>query len=167
MCNAEVLQFCAIRVPSRKYEDRPLESPKGLSLGFHRGKTRRSRQTPRLLPLSGLSIQRFWRRKTPLLIYSMHMAMPTRKSSTPQPYTPRWRGVPTLRRSRAKAIVLGLCALATVLFTISHIFGSSESIPSGTPPVVIITVLDSDHYSRVYLDTIEQNRNHYAKKHGE
>lgn len=70
-----------------------------------------------------------------------------------------------LRRSRVQAIVLGLCALATLLFTISHIFGSSESIPSGTPPVVIITVLDTDHYSKAYLDTIKQNRNDYAKKH--
>ena len=66
-----------------------------------------------------------------------------------------------------QAIVLGLCALATLLFTISRIFGSSDGIPAGTPPVVIVTVLDADHYSGVYLDTIKQNRNEYAKKHGE
>ena len=72
-----------------------------------------------------------------------------------------------LRRSRVQAIVLGLCALAMLLFTISHIFGSSDGIPAGTPPVVIVTVLDAGHYSGVYVDSIKQNRNDYAKKHGE
>lgn len=96
----------------------------------------------------------------------MHMALPTRKPSNPRPYTPRSRTLPMLRRSRVQVIVLGLCALATFLFTISRILGSSERIPSGTPPVVIVTVLD-EHYSTEYLQTIKENRNAYAKEHGE
>jgi mannan polymerase II complex MNN11 subunit len=72
-----------------------------------------------------------------------------------------------LRRSRVQAIVLGLCALGMLLFTISRIFGSSDGIPSGTPPVVIVTVLDVDHYGATYLESVKQNRDDYAKKHGE
>jgi mannan polymerase II complex MNN11 subunit len=63
-------------------------------------------------------------------------------------------------------MVLGLCALATLLFTISRIFGSGESIPSGTPPVVIVTVVD-ESYSPSYIESIKENRIAYAKKHGE
>jgi mannan polymerase II complex MNN11 subunit len=72
-----------------------------------------------------------------------------------------------LRRSRVQAMVLGLCALATVLFTISRIFGGSDGTPSGTPPVVIVTVMDVDNYSADYLESIKENRDEYAKKHGE
>jgi mannan polymerase II complex MNN11 subunit len=72
-----------------------------------------------------------------------------------------------LRRSRVQAIILGLCALIAVLFTISHIFGGSDGIPSGAPPVVIVTVLDKDHYSTAYLNGVQQNRIEYARKHGE
>lgn len=64
-----------------------------------------------------------------------------------------------------QAIVLGLCALATLLFTISRIFGSGESIPSGTPPVVLVTVVD-ESYSPAYIESIRANRIAYAKKHG-
>lgn len=72
-----------------------------------------------------------------------------------------------LRRSRVQAIVLGLCALATLIFTISRIFGGSDRAPSGTPPVVIVTVLDVGRFPLSYLDNVKDNRNEYAKKHGE
>lgn len=71
-----------------------------------------------------------------------------------------------LRRSRVKAILLGLCALAAVLLIASQISGGSDAIPSGTPPVVLVTVLDPENYSAGYIDNIKQNRIEYAKKHG-
>jgi len=70
-----------------------------------------------------------------------------------------------LRRSRAQAIVIFACAAGLVLFLISHIF-HSDRIPSGTPPVVIVTVLDPSHYSKEYIDNVKENRIEYAKKHG-
>jgi mannan polymerase II complex MNN11 subunit len=72
-----------------------------------------------------------------------------------------------LRRSRVQAIVLCACALGALLFILSHIFGGSDGIPLGTPPVVIVTVLDSENYSKQYLDDIQENRIEYARKHGE
>lgn len=65
-----------------------------------------------------------------------------------------------------QAIVLGVCALSAVIFIISRIFGGSEGIPSGTPPVVIVTVLDPDNYNKEYLQNIKENRIEYARKHG-
>jgi len=61
--------------------------------------------------------------------------------------------------------VIGLCVLSAVLFLISHL-GGSDGVPSGTPPVVIVTVLDQDNYSKAYIDNIKENRIEYARKHG-
>jgi mannan polymerase II complex MNN11 subunit len=44
--------------------------------------------------------------------------------------------------------------------------GSKEEIPSGTPPVVIVTVMKADGYSKEYLEDIKDNRIQYARKHG-
>ena len=41
-----------------------------------------------------------------------------------------------------------------------------EHVPSGNPPVVIVTVLDPNTFSTTYLDTIRDNRKSYAEKHG-
>jgi mannan polymerase II complex MNN11 subunit len=96
----------------------------------------------------------------------MHLALPARKSSNPTPYVTRTVRLPVLRRSRVQAILLGVCALGAVLFIISRIFGASDSAPLGTPPVVIVTVLDLDNYSTEYISNIRENRIEYAKKHG-
>jgi mannan polymerase II complex MNN11 subunit len=53
-----------------------------------------------------------------------------------------------------------------VIFILSQIVGGSERIPSGTPPVVVVTVLDPDGYSKDYINNIKENRMEYAKKHG-
>jgi hypothetical protein len=53
-----------------------------------------------------------------------------------------------------------------VIFILSQIMGGSEGIPSGTPPVVIVTVVDSDNYSKEYINNIKDNRIEYARKHG-
>lgn len=71
-----------------------------------------------------------------------------------------------LRRSRVQAIALCACAVGAVIFILSQIFGVSERIPSGTPPVVIVTVLSPDLYSKEYLNNIKDNRIEYARKHG-
>lgn len=71
-----------------------------------------------------------------------------------------------LRRSRVQAIVFCTCAVGAIIFILSHILGGSERIPTGTPLVVIVTVLEPEKYSKGYIDNIVENRNEYAKKHG-
>lgn len=56
--------------------------------------------------------------------------------------------------------------MGAVLFILSRIFGGSDGVPSGTPPVVIVTVLDPDNYSKEYIDNVKDNRMEYARKHG-
>ena len=71
-----------------------------------------------------------------------------------------------LRRSRVQAVIFGACAVGAVLFILSQVLGGSERIPSGTPPVVIVTVLETEGYSKDYINNIKENRIEYAKKHG-
>lgn len=71
-----------------------------------------------------------------------------------------------LRRSRAKTIVLVACAIGVVFFILSRILGGANGVPSGTPPVVIVTVLDTVGYSKEYQDSVKENRIQYARKHG-
>lgn len=41
-----------------------------------------------------------------------------------------------------------------------------ERVPSGSPSVVIVTVVDPSTYSNAYLETVGENRKLYAEKHG-
>lgn len=99
----------------------------------------------------------------------MHFAYPPRKSSDPPPFRPRSSRVPFLRRSRLRTVIIGLLALLGLFYVLS---GSSEDqkyyehVPSGNPPVVIVTVVDPTSYSSTYLQTIQENRQSYAKLHG-
>lgn len=99
----------------------------------------------------------------------MHFAYPPRKSSDPPPFRPRSSRVPLLRRSQLKKVVLGIFALLGLFWLFS---GSSdeatyyEHVPSGNPPVVIVTVVDPTSYSNTYLKTIQDNRKSYAELHG-
>ena len=95
----------------------------------------------------------------------MHLALPTRRSSNPPVYATRSSKFPTVRRSRVQALVLSICGFGVLLFLLSRLFGG-DGIPSGTPPVVIITVLDPSHYSKDYIENIKDNRIEYANKHG-
>jgi hypothetical protein len=54
-----------------------------------------------------------------------------------------------------------------MIFILSQLLGGSDPIPSRAPPVVIVTVLDEDNYSKEYIDNVRENRMEYAKKHGE
>lgn len=98
----------------------------------------------------------------------MHLALPSRKrsKSNPPSYGAQASRFPTLRRSRVQQGLIGVCALGVVLYIISRIFGGSDRIPSGTPPVVIVTVLDPEGYSKDYIQEIKENRIAYAKRHG-
>lgn len=100
----------------------------------------------------------------------MHFAYPPRKSSNPPPFKPRSTRLPLLRRSRLKTIALGFLGFVGVLYLL---FGSSkpgpyhERVPSGSPPVVLVTVVDPTTWNNAYLDTIRDNREKYAERHGE
>ncbi|KAF2100102.1 glycosyltransferase family 34 protein [Rhizodiscina lignyota] len=96
----------------------------------------------------------------------MHFAYPPRKSSNPPPYFPKGSRSPFLRRNRLQTIAL--CAVGGFLlfFLVSKLFGSSpESIPSGTPPVVLVTVIEPER-SHELSDKIKENRRQYAELHG-
>jgi mannan polymerase II complex MNN11 subunit len=65
-----------------------------------------------------------------------------------------------------KTIAIIACAVGAVLFLLSHIFGGGDGVPSGTPPVVIVTVMDTVGYSKEYQESVKENRLQYARKHG-
>lgn len=95
----------------------------------------------------------------------MHLALPTRRSSNPPVYATRSSRFPTIRRSRVQTLLFSVCGFGVILFFLSRIFGGN-GVPSGTPPVVIVTVLDPTHHTKEYLENIKDNRIEYANKHG-
>ncbi|KAF4121970.1 mannan polymerase II complex MNN11 subunit [Geosmithia morbida] len=100
----------------------------------------------------------------------MHFAYPARKNSNPPPFRPRpSRSAQLLRRTRLRTIILGLAAILGILYLLSGTTKPDpyrEHVPSGSPPVVIVTVVDPTTYSSSYLKNVEENRKLYAKKHG-
>ncbi|KAH7160725.1 galactosyl transferase GMA12/MNN10 family-domain-containing protein [Dactylonectria macrodidyma] len=98
----------------------------------------------------------------------MQFAYPPRKSSNPPPFRPRTSNIP-LRPSRLRTIlllVLGVVGLFWLLSGPRKETPYREHVPSGKPPVVILTVIDPTKYSDAYLKTITDNREQYAAKHG-
>jgi mannan polymerase II complex MNN11 subunit len=61
---------------------------------------------------------------------------------------------------------VGSLVVGSIIWLLSRLFGGGNSIPSGTPPVVIVTVVDESNYSKEYIKMIKDNRIEYAKKHG-
>ncbi|KAI1846454.1 hypothetical protein JX265_005022 [Neoarthrinium moseri] len=101
----------------------------------------------------------------------MHFAYPPRKNSNPPPFRPRSTRIPTFRRFlRPKTIaVAGLAILFIIwLFSGSSSKHSPQRTISGKPPVVIVTVFDEKTWggSPEYLESIKDNREQYASKHG-
>ncbi|KFA79722.1 hypothetical protein S40288_00686 [Stachybotrys chartarum IBT 40288] len=99
----------------------------------------------------------------------MHFAYPPRKSSNPLPFRPRSSKYSFLRRTRLRSIlgIIGLCLF--VLYFLTRPSRSApyrEHVPAGNPPVVIVTVIDPTTYKNEYLDTIKENRELYAARHG-
>lgn len=100
----------------------------------------------------------------------MHFAYPPRKDSNPPPFRPRTSKVPLLRPSRIRTILLLVLTIVGFLWFLSGPREEPpyrEHVPSGKPPVVILTVVDPTKYSNEYLKTITDNREQYAAKHGE
>ncbi|PTB63024.1 glycosyltransferase family 34 protein [Trichoderma citrinoviride] len=99
----------------------------------------------------------------------MHFAYPSRKSSNPPPFRPRSTRLPGLRRSRIKTIGIVLFLVLATLWLFSNPRvprPDPERVPSGRPPVVLVTVIDPTQYPNAYLKTIKENREQYAAKHG-
>lgn len=79
--------------------------------------------------------------------------------------------MPGLRRTRLKLIALAGLAFIGLIYLLARPSGSHHGAPatrapSGNPPVVLVTVLDEEKYSKGYLDTVRENRIQYAEKHG-
>lgn len=99
----------------------------------------------------------------------MHFAYPPRKSSNPPPFRPRSGQLPSIRRGRLRTIALAILALVFVCYLVFKPSNRSpyhERQPAGTPPVVLVTVLDTKQYSSAYTKTVRENREKYAAKHG-
>ena len=99
----------------------------------------------------------------------MHFALPNKNNmNSPHEgmYKPRTTARPMwMRRSRSKYLLLWvLGGVALVFLLLKLVFGGGP--PAGTPPVVIVTVLNPMAHSKQYLDTIKDNREEYARKHG-
>lgn len=99
----------------------------------------------------------------------MHFAYPPRKSSHPPPFRPRSANLSFLRPGRLRPLVVGLLAFVFVLYLLFRPGGEGpyhERQPAGTPPVVVVTVLDTALYSKSYLQTVRENREEYATRQG-
>jgi mannan polymerase II complex MNN11 subunit len=96
----------------------------------------------------------------------MHFAFPPRKPSAHTTMYPARSKAPLFRRSRIQFLVLCALGIGTLIFIIAKILGIVGGAPAGTPPVVIITVLNPGTQNKEYLDDIRANREEYAKKHG-
>jgi mannan polymerase II complex MNN11 subunit len=100
----------------------------------------------------------------------MHFAYPPRKNSNPPPFGRRSGNIPPiLRRLRKRTILfcfLGVVGLLYLLLGSKSGSPYREHVPSGNPPVVVVTVSDYSEYSTSYLESIRNNREQYAKRHG-
>ncbi|KAL1969517.1 hypothetical protein VTN77DRAFT_8955 [Rasamsonia byssochlamydoides] len=101
----------------------------------------------------------------------MQFALPPRKSSHAPPYAPRSSRFSFQRRRQLKTVALVGFVFVSFLFLLSRIFSSSSgpaaaAIPSGTPNVVLVTVLDREALSDSYIQKIKRNREDYAARHG-
>lgn len=119
----------------------------------------------------------------------MHLPYPARKDSNAARYKPARPPPassgfipPILRRIRLR----GGLIIAVVTFTCFYYFSStlrggtartsfkrsgtkhpiSSHVPSGNPPAVLVTVMDSGLHSNAYLESLKLNRLTYAKNHG-
>lgn len=105
----------------------------------------------------------------------MQFAYPSRKSSHPPIFRPRQSriSIPTLRRGRLKTIAVVATIIIGSFWIVSKLFSSGargESVvrrPSGDPPVVLVTVLDERKHGMAHSQNIRENREQYAKRHGE
>ncbi len=108
-----------------------------------------------------------WSADWPPFVTIMQFALPPRKASHPAIYSSRSTRLPLfLRRSRLQLLIFCVLGLGAIIFILSRLTGGLEAAPLGTPPVVIVTVLEPHAYGAQYIENIKENRNEYAKKHG-
>ncbi|KAF5565172.1 alpha-1,2-galactosyltransferase [Fusarium napiforme] len=100
----------------------------------------------------------------------MHFAYPPRKNSNPPPFKQRSSQIPPiLRRIRKRTALLLLLGAIGFIFFLFGLKGETpyrEHVPSGNPPVVVVTLLDSTQYNEAYLESIRHNREQYASRNG-
>lgn len=96
----------------------------------------------------------------------MHQALPPRKFSHSPNYA-RNTLSSSFRRKRLKTGALISCGVLAVYWILTKLLFSSSAlhIPSGTPEVVIVTVLDPS-LSTEYVAKIKENREEYAARYG-
>ena len=98
----------------------------------------------------------------------MQFALPPRKSPHPLPGA-RSSRLPLYRRKQLKTVALFAVAILSILYLLTHLYSSnttSIAAPAGTAGVVIVTLLDREHFSESYISKIKANREDYAKRHG-
>lgn len=99
----------------------------------------------------------------------MHFALPPRKTSQPPPYARAARKSPGFRPQHWRVLGYAVCGILTI-YLLFHYAPLSlklkDSMPPGTPPVVIVTVFDEQHMSDSYVEKIKANREDYASRHG-
>ncbi|KAI9665745.1 MAG: hypothetical protein M1821_003679 [Bathelium mastoideum] len=100
----------------------------------------------------------------------MHFAFPPRKSSHPQPYaarSSRARTPPLFKRLRLRSWGLLAATVVFVIFLLSRLSnsGTSEKIPPGTPPAVVVTTIDPQAPQSL-VNAVKDNRIDYAARHG-
>ena len=100
----------------------------------------------------------------------MHFAYPPRKNSNPPPFGQRSSQIPPIlrriRKSTLVLVLLGVIGLVCLLVGLGGEQPYHEHVPSGNPPVVVVTVFDNSQYSTSYLESIRNNREQYAARHG-
>ncbi|PSR90507.1 galactosyl transferase GMA12/MNN10 family-domain-containing protein [Coniella lustricola] len=117
----------------------------------------------------------------------MHLPYPARKDSNPALFQPRSsnsrgsgmpfsKGLTLPRRYRQHGIVLIVFVLVALVWILTHGSGSgsrhggpvgtANHVPSGTPPAVIVTVLDENRFGAKYTALLKENRKLYAEKYG-
>ncbi|KAI1173063.1 galactosyl transferase GMA12/MNN10 family-domain-containing protein [Nemania sp. FL0916] len=96
----------------------------------------------------------------------MHYAYPPRKDSHPAPFRPRRSGLPRIRRSHLKTIILIALAIVGLIWLFSGSSHKGRRSITGKPPVVIVTVFDDRYDNTAYSQHIKDNRVLYAEKHG-
>lgn len=100
----------------------------------------------------------------------MQFALPPRKTSQPPPYARASRKTSYLRQQQLRLAGYIVCAILTIYLLFHYVSFSDELVESaapGTPPVVIVTVLDEQHMSDEYITNIRANRNDYAARQGQ
>ena len=99
----------------------------------------------------------------------MHFALPPRKTSQPPPYARASRKPPAFGQQHWRILGYAVCIVLTIYLLFHYVsfpIRLQESVPPGTPSVVIVTVFDEKHMSDDYVEKIKANREDYALRHG-